>query len=72
LSGEPNYERQGKELTWPSSALILLGHVRFGDAASKIIAPGAAIQLSGGLVVILGYCAYYIFLDPLGGVSQIC
>jgi hypothetical protein len=56
-------------LTKSSSALILLEHIRFGDAASKIIAPGAAVQLSGGLVVILGYCAYYIFLDPTAGVS---
>lgn len=52
-----------------SSGLILLDHIRFADSASKILAPGAAVQLSAGLVTMIGYCAYYIFLDPIGGVS---
>jgi len=52
-----------------STGLILLNHLRLPDSTAKVLAPGAAIQPSVGLIMIAGYCGYYIFLDPVGGVS---
>lgn len=52
-----------------SSGLILMEHLRLPNASSQILAPGLATQWSAGLVSIIGYCAYYIYLDPVGGVS---
>lgn len=53
-----------------SSGLILAEHVRLPNASSQIIAPGLATQWSAGLIGIIGYCAYYLYLDPIGGVSN--